>query len=233
MLIPIVIGFAAFVQTAFGFGIALVSMPILTALIGLHIAAPLVALIALTIRLFMIRQYFNHLKLSEVWRLMAAAIIGIPFGFIAYYHVPQHLVESILGVVVVGYATFILIKPKIQRLEHPSWPYSLGFASGILAGAYNIGGPPAVVYATGRQWEPTTFKGNLQAISLVSGFLVIFTRATNQEFTETVFAYYLLALPMILVGIGLGFWSDRRLDTKRFQHIVLYLLMALGISLIL
>ncbi len=126
----------------------------------------------------------------------------------------------------------MLVKPRLVWFQHKNWAYGLGFLSGVLAGAYNIGGPPAVVYATGKRWPPVTAKSNLQLISLLSGFLVIATRATNQEFTEIVMGHYLLGLPAIVIGLWVGFSSDGWLNGEGFRRGMLLLLLLIGLHLL-
>lgn len=232
LLVFLTFVFAVFTQTAAGFGVALISMPLLTGFVGLEVAAPLVALVALTTRVLMLLRYRAHINLSEVWRLMAAAVVGIPFGLTLFYGLQQHVVEMFLGVVVILYSVFMLLQPDVQRFHNVMWAYGMGFVSGMLAGAYNIGGPPAVIYATARRWPPISFKGNLQGVSLVSGVLIIATRATNQEFTTSVMTFYLAALPAVALGTLLGFWLDQYINAKRFRQAVQILLMIVGIELI-
>ncbi|MFW5748422.1 MAG: sulfite exporter TauE/SafE family protein [Chloroflexota bacterium] len=224
---------AVLTQTTSGFGIALVSMPLLVTRIGLTTAAPLVALIALSTRVAMIIRYRAAFRWSEVWRVMLAAAVGIPFGLLFFYRVEQRIVELVLGGIIIAYAAYSILRPRIRLMAGNQWAYGLGLLSGVLAGAYNIGGPPAVLYATGCRWPPMTFKGNLQLISLLTGALVILMRAFNQEFTEGVMTYYVVALPAIAVGTAIGFWLDRYLNAQRFRVIVLVLLMLVGVQLVL
>jgi uncharacterized protein len=77
-----VMGLAVFLQTAMGFGSALVAMPLLISKLGLMTAAPLVALMTLTTRLVMLSRYRATFRLADVWRLMLSAAVGIPLGLI-------------------------------------------------------------------------------------------------------------------------------------------------------
>ncbi len=233
IIIFIIIAFSSFVQTASGFGIALIATPLLINQIGIRMTIPLVALIAMLCRVVMLIHYRTHFNLHEVWRLMLAAVLGIPFGFVLYISLDKHTVEILLGLIVIGYALFSLLMPKVPPISDNRWAYLLGFVSGVLGGAYNMGGMPVVIYGTGRKWSPKTFKGNLQVVALVTGVLIIITRGASGEYTPDVLGLMLIGAPATVFGALLGFRSDAYLKGMLFRRMVLMLMLVIGIDLIL
>jgi len=233
IIIFFIIAFSSFVQTASGFGIALIATPLLINQIGIIMTIPLVALIAMLCRVVMLIHYHAHFNFHEVWRLMVAALFGIPFGFFLYISLNKHTVEILLGMIVIGYALFSLLTPKVPPMDDNRWAYLLGFVSGVLGGAYNMGGMPAVIYGTGRKWSPKTFKGNLQLVALITGTLIIITRGASGEYTPDVLGLMLIGAPATVLGALLGFWSDAYLRGALFRRLVLVLMLVIGIDLIL
>src|SRR5690606_258953 len=69
-----------FVQSVAGFGLALVMMPLLTTLLGLPAAAPLVAIIAAVAEFTILIRYREALNLKAIGRLSAASVIAVPIG---------------------------------------------------------------------------------------------------------------------------------------------------------
>lgn len=67
-LVFAVVFLAVFTQSLTGFGLALVSMPLLTMVLGIQTAAPLVALVALAAEIVLLIYYREALNLSVVWR---------------------------------------------------------------------------------------------------------------------------------------------------------------------
>ncbi|HRF96035.1 MAG TPA: sulfite exporter TauE/SafE family protein, partial [Aggregatilineales bacterium] len=222
-----IIAFSSFVQTASGFGIALISTPLLINLLGIEVTAPLVALVAMLCRIVMLIHYHESFNFNEVWRLMVTATLGIPFGFFLYISLNKHTVEILLGVIIVGYALYSLISPKVPPMSDSRWAYGLGFIAGILGGAYNMGGMPAVIYGTGRRWSPKTFKGNLQLVALVTGTLIIITRGASGEYTPDVLGLLLIGTPATVLGAVVGFWSDAYLKGMIFRRGVLLLMLVI------
>ena len=100
----LVVFVAVFTQSLVGFGTAMVGMPLLVSLVGIQIASPLVAMIGLTVEVILVIRYWDKLNLRVVWRLIAAAIVGIPLGVMMLKRVDETIVLTILGVVIVSYA---------------------------------------------------------------------------------------------------------------------------------
>lgn len=74
------VGFAALGQTVTGFGFALMAMPLVTFVLGVRTAAPLVALMGLTLYTINIIRYHASVIWREVLQLGIAAAIGVPVG---------------------------------------------------------------------------------------------------------------------------------------------------------
>ncbi len=232
MIVMLIVFFAIFVQAASGFGLALVSMPLLVSVIGVSTATPLVAVIGITAEVFLLRRYWHALNFSAVKRLSLASIVGIPLGVYVLREVDGRIVTTILGVVVTGYALYALLAPRLPALSQAGWAYGFGFVGGVLSGAYNTSGPPVIIYGTCRRWEPSTFKGNLQAYFLLNSFFTLAAHLISGNFTAVVWQNYLWALPGVALGLVLGRWVDGRLAADRFRKGVLLLLILLGVRLI-
>lgn len=232
MLVALIVFIATFVQSSAGFGLALVSMPVLVALLGIHIAAPLVAAVSMIAEFFILLRYRHALNLRALLPLAIAAVIAIPVGILALRHLNEAVVTTILGIVLVLYALYALFSPKLPELAHPAWAYGFGFVAGMLGGAYNTSGPPVIVYGNCRGWPPEEFKSNLQGFFVLFGLIVIVVHAVSGNFNSEVWQNLLLSLPGIGLGLIAGFTLSKRINADLFRKIVLVLLIFLGLFLI-
>jgi uncharacterized membrane protein YfcA len=232
ILLLAVIFFAVFTQSLAGFGSALVSMALLPGLVGIRVAAPLVALVAGTIELFLLARYRGALNFRAVWRLALASVIGIPIGVLALRQLDEGLVLAVLGAVIAGYAIYGLLNFQLPKLEHPAWAYGFGFLAGIFGGAYNTAGPPAIIYGNCRRWIPAEFKSNLAGFFLLNDAIVIASHAWGRNMTPAVLESFLWALPVIGLGILAGISLDQYLNPLIFRKVVLMLLVVMGVRLI-
>ena len=232
-LIALIVFVAIFVQSLVGFGLALVSMPLLVAVVGLRVAAPLVALFGLLAEVLMLYHYRAALNLRAVWRIALTSVIGVPVGVWGLRQVDEAIILPLLGVVVTGYALYALFGPRLPDLKRPIWADMLGFLAGMLGGAYNMPGPPVIIYGTSRRWSPAEFKSNLQGFFILNSVLVVLTHVCVGNFTPDVLRGFVVAIPAVVLGALSGFALDRRVTPDRFHRLVLVVLVVLGVSLIL
>jgi uncharacterized protein len=143
----------------------------------------------------------------------------------------ERLVMIGLGVLMVGYALYLLLGWRVPQLSRRSGAL-FGFASGLLQGAFNSGGPPLVMYGTSQQWSPQAFKSNIQSLFLVGGVLAVISHFASGHVTALVWQYYLLMIPGALLALVAGFALDRYIHPQRFRTAVLILLIVLGLTLI-
>ncbi len=233
IIVVVVMLVSAFTQTLTGFGSALVSMSILPPLLGIQVASPLVALMAITLELILLIRFRGAINFKAVWRLSLAALAGIPLGLVLARSISEDIVLTVLGVVLVGYSLYALITPRLPELKHPAWAFGFGFIGGILSGAYNVAGPAAVIYGNCRRWQPDEFRSNLQAFFLVNDAFVLINHGLAGNLQPIVWSYYLVALPAILLGIFFGLKLDRRINPDVFRKLVQVLLIVMGLRLIL
>ena len=225
--------FAAFGQTISGFGFALIGMPLATMLVGTPTAAPLVAMVGLTLYAINLLRYRASINLQEVWRLGVAATLGVPIGIWGLGNLDESLFRLVLGLVLIGYAIYSLARPKTTFLLLQRWGYLAGFMTGCLGGAYNLPGPPLIVYGTLRQWQRDEFRAVLQALFFLTGVLTVSSHVIAQHVTADILRLYFLSVPALVLGIVIGSLLDRRINHTIFRWIVLGLILILGASLIL
>lgn len=232
MIITLIVFLAILTQATVGFGLALVSMPLLVAVLGIKTATPLVALIATVAELVILGRYWRSIQFQSIKPLIISSVIGIPLGVFILREVDAAIITPILGVVILGYALYALFSPRLPRLAGRAWAYGFGFIGGILGGAYNTSGPPVIIYGSCRRWPPDEFKGNLQGYFIPVTLLVLVVHGVSGNYTTAVWQNFLWAIPGIILGLIGGFFISGRLDSNRFRKIVLILLVFLGLRLL-
>lgn len=223
---------AVLTQTLTGFGSAMVAMALLPHLTGLLVAAPLVALVAATMEAVVLVRWRPALNWQAIRQLALGTLVGVPFGVLALRHVDAGILLPILGAVIVGYALYALMDRRLPRLHNARWAYGAGLLAGILGGAYNVSGPPAIVYGQCRRWSPAEFKGNLQAFFLLGDALVIGGHALAGNLTGEVWGHYTLSVPALALGVAAGLALERLIRPDVFRRLTLILLVALGVALL-
>ena len=230
--VMIVLFLAALVKSAIGFGESLTAMPLLSFLISVKIAAPMVALLGAIASVLILVSTWRDVDLKSAWRLLLGAACGVPLGLYILQNVPEQVVLTLLGVLLVVYGLYSLFSPKLPTL-HAEWTaLPFGFVSGMLGGTYNTGGPPIVVYASLRRWESDLFRSTLQTYFTVVSFMIAFGHLQAGLWVQEVFVYLGASVPGILLAVYLGGQVNERIPQQLFARIVYAFLIVIGLVMI-
>ena len=229
IVVFVILFMAAFVQSISGFGGALVPMAFLPALIGIHAASPLVAICTILIEIVLLIRFHQELSLREIWKVVLASIMGVPFGVILLKLVSQQVALSALGVVLIGYAIYALMGKRLPRSDHSSLPWLAGFVGGLLGGAYNTSAPPVILYADTQDWSPERFKSNLQGYFIVNGAQVLVSHFFAGNFRPDVLGWLPYVIPAVALGLLAGALLDRHIPPLLLRRIVLVMLVVMGL----
>ena len=232
LLTAIIIFGAIAISATFGFGSALISMPLLTALLGLQTATPLFGLVGSTSTLCILLLSWQRVVLGSAWRLMLGTVVGIPLGILLIRLVPESIVVGGLGIFLILFAVYRILNAPLPQLQKASWGYGFGFIAGILGGAYNTNGPPIVVYGAMKRWPPHTFRATLQGYFLPTGLVILMSHGLAGLWTQDVVTLYLWSLPGIFAGVGIGHYLHQRISPERFNGFLSALLIGLGVMLL-
>ena len=231
-LIGGVLFLAAFTQGLSGFGVALVTMALLPKIIGIKDAIVLVALVGFLVDFGVLLRYWQSLQFKKVLPLIVASFFGAPIGIFLLRRADEGLALAILGIILVLYALYALSGLKLPELKGRLWAYSAGFFGGLLGGAYNTPGPPVIMYASCKKWEPGEFKGNLQSFFVQNSIVVVIGHYFSGNFTPSILSLFWQGFPFMLTGLLAGLVMDKWINPEVFRKIVLVLLVIMGLRLI-
>ncbi len=230
-----IVGLSVLVRSTFGFGDALVAMPLLLLVIDDPVSvAALVAMVSLVTAATIFAMDHRRLSLSaDAWVLSGAAVPGLLAGLWFLRVASSPVLFAVLGatVVVVGLLG-LLSDPQRWRVPAGS-AAGLGLLAGFLGGAFNVHGPPLVVYGTSRDWSPERFRATLQAYFLAAGVLLVGGHVLGGHCSRELFDRFLACLPAIVAASWLGGVLNQRLPVERFRRAVYAILILLGLVIFL
>jgi uncharacterized protein len=227
--------FATVIRSAFGFGEALIAVPLLAFFVPMQVAAPLAVLVSITIAAVVVVQDWRHIHLRSAGWLVFSTLFGIPLGLLLLTRTPEHLIKIGLGVLILLFALFSLsggVRMKLHN-ESRSWMLVCGFIAGILGGAYGMNGPPLGIYGSLRRWTAQHFRATLQAYFLPASILGMIGYLGAGIWTPVVTRDYLLCLPVMLPAVFLGRAINHRLSAAAFSRYVYLGLAGIGLALML
>jgi uncharacterized protein len=230
LLVLVIVFVATLVRSAFGFGEALIAVPLLALCMPMNVAAPLAVLLSITVAVIVVIQDWRQIHLRSAAGLLTATVFGIPIGLLALTSAHQQWMKAGLGILIILFAAYSLLSSGTLQLKRENRPLLLlsGFLAGILGGAYGMNGPPLVVYGSLRRWSPQHFRATMQAYFLPASMFGMIGYWSAGLWTRTVTREYLVSVPAMLPAVFLGRAINHRFSGTGFLKYVYCGLILIG-----
>lgn len=226
----LIVFLATLIRSAFGFGEALIAVPLLTLFIPLRVAAPLAVLLSITVAAIVVAQDWREIHVRSAGWLVSSTLFGIPVGLVLLTSTHQQAVKIALAILIVAFSTYSLVgrRPPELHSDNRAWLLGCGFCAGVLGGAYGMNAPPLVMYGAMRRWSAQHFRATLQAYFLPASTLGMAGYWAAGLWTPRVTHYYLVSVPAALVAVWVGRVINRRFRGDTFLRYVYLGLIATG-----
>lgn len=221
----------ASVQSATGFGFALVLSPALFAVLEPFEAVWVLLALGLVLNVLVLRDTHEGTGGGEVrWDALRPALIaavpGLALGALMLALAPKPVLQVVVGVGVVAAAALTWRAPSAPR---SGGAVTAGLASGALTTSVSLSGPPLVLWLRARGLSPAELRASLAAAFLflnAAGAVLLLGSGGGSLRVEVLAP--LLAL--VVAGHLLGARLFRRVDAERFSLLVLALVTAGGLA---
>lgn len=227
-----VVFLAGLVRGAFGFGDALLGMPLLALFVPLTFATPLMALVGPTLAVLILVKEWRAMDVRGAGVLIASTLAGIPLGLLVLKYADGRIVNLILAAVIILFALYNLLRPGLLRLRTARTAPLFGLAAGILGAAYNTNGPPVIFYGALRGWPPESFRATLQGYFLPTGSAILIGQGIAGMLRRPVLTTYLYALPVLALSIVLGRAIGSRIPAAKHAGWIYALMLVAGATLL-
>ncbi|HZZ43567.1 MAG TPA: sulfite exporter TauE/SafE family protein [Tepidisphaeraceae bacterium] len=226
---------ATLFRSTFGFGEALVAVPLLSMWVPLKISAPLAVMMSVLVSTVILLQDWEKVKVRSAGALILATLPGIPIGLWLLKAGGDRVGRVMVAGILIVFSSYSLIRRQRHAAanpsaQHPAWVAVAGFIAGILGGAYAMNGPPLAILGSMRKWSPQHFRATLQGYFFPASVVGLIGYSLAGFWTPVVTRYSLVSLPAALVAIFLGRWINHRLHPLSFMTYVHSVLLAMGIS---
>jgi len=186
--------------------------------------------VSITIAGIVVVQDWKHIHLHSTGWLVFSTLFGIPLGLLLLTSSHQRIVKGALGIIILGFSIYSLSgrAPFELKRDNRAWLLVCGFCAGVLGGAYGMNGPPLVIYGAMRRWSAQHFRATLQGYFLPASIIGMGGYSLAGLWTRTVTRYYLLSLPLTLLGVFLGRAINHRLHGDAFLKYIYLCLAGIG-----
>ena len=217
-----------------GFGAALITIPVAIHVVPLPFALALFALMDLGNAFRIGFENPRNAVRAEWVRLVPMIVVGTALGVTVLVNLPRRWGMLALGVFVLAYALYSVVRPESRATIGRGWAWIAGLSGGLTSALFGAGGPPYAIYLSQRglskaQFRATLGFATLTSISLrVAAFLV-----TGILLDVGVWIAALAVLPAAWVGLSLARQLFHRISRDALLRAVAAVLVVSGVSLVL
>lgn len=207
-------------------------MPLLTLVLGVKAASPLVALNASVINFILFLKFKNKLRLKEIFFLSFGALITIPLGTYSLKYLSESLLRLVLSFAILTY----IFTDSIKFVNNFSFniykAFLWGLVAGFFAGSINANGPIVIIYSRLRNFSKEDFRKFLANFFFIMGIFVVMNHFFSSNINVFVLEYFLLFLMPTIVSLLIGLKLFGKLSFRNFEIAIKVFLIFLTIILL-
>ena len=227
-----VILLGTFVQGLTGFGLALVSVPLLSLMLDVKVAVPVAGLFGWMITFPLVYKMRQHVQWRTALIMVSGSLPGSWLGANLLKLMPAKWVLVAMGRVLVVSAIHSLRKKSGTHNRKASNPISAlaGFLSGTLGASVGEPGPPAIAYASMQPWSADQIKASLLFFFMLQMIGAIIGFWNKELLTSEVFSLFAWGIPSFLAGLyaGMKVWDLLKARKINYHGIVHTFLLCIG-----
>lgn len=164
---------------------------------------------------------------------MFAGVAGTILGTLLLPILPDRALRIALILIVVA---FVIRRQRTSERERDStstdnFASPIGFISGVFQGATGVSGPVVSAWFLSRQLAVDCFVFAVTASFAVHGGVQLLVLLFQPQFSDDLLLGLILA-PFALLMVPVGAFLRKRLDTSRFEQLVIAVLIAAALSLL-
>lgn len=218
----------AIVQGSLGFGMGLVSIPILALFVPNQLPQALV-LASLPHTVLMLRRERDGLEAKKMSWLVLGRILGVAPGVVILTLVSARHLQILFAITTLGTAVAMAVKNVNVRISVSSQLVA-GSISGLVGTAAGLGGPPVALLYANEPGGP--LRSSLSSILLIGNTFAVLGYWIGGRLTARDLALAAVLLVPIMLGLRLGFAVRGRLEGPMLRGAVLLLVSASSMVLL-
>lgn len=226
-LLVVILTLSGFVSGLSGFGYALAATPLCSIVIAPSRAVILITLCGMTPAIQNFLRFRGDADRPVAARMTIASLVGMPLGLVVLETTGDAPLRLTIGIVTMVIGMLMLLGVELRHAT-PWTDTVLGFASGVLNTSTGTNGPPLVIGLRAHQLPISRFRGTISTMFVVAQAVAIAIFGSRGRIHLDLFVLALTVVPAQTAFILFGQRLSLRLAKKRFDHVVLGLLLASG-----
>jgi len=224
------------VKGGIGFGVPLVSLPLLAAVVDVRTALALLTLPIVFSNGWQAWQGGAAARtgLPRLRWLLFAMTVGCALGAAAIVWLEERLFFLALGLIVLGFVLSNLLAPTLALPPERAAPLAVvaGFVSGVMGGLSTAFGPPVVMYLFALHLRHEVFVAAIGRVYSYASLLLIISYVAVGILTWPLAGLSLLCVPPLAAGMVAGARLTRLASQETLRRVVLAFLFLIGLNML-
>ena len=220
---------AAFVRGYSGFGFSLLAVTALSLRLAPAEIVPSIFLMEIAASLHLLPSIWREVHWRAIGVLLIGYTVAVPLGVWLLASMPQAPMKIALGLCVLVATVLLMRGLALKRMPGAAATVGTGAASGLLNGAFGIGGPPVILFFFSSPAGEVIGRASVIAFFLATDAIGLVFLAREGLVTADSLLRALIFLPALILGIWLGAHSFKRSDQATFRTWILRLLALLAL----
>ena len=239
MLIAVFVAY--YLSATFGFGDALILLPILTFFIDIEVGIIFTGFWAFPQAIQQVIKYRKYVDKNFLLYFLPTVIPGIFLGIWLIIILSSVWMQVIIGFFILGYVCYNFSKQwkkieeeKEEETHSLSKPSLLigGFAYGTISSWVGAPGPISIIYLEYSGHYRESFIANNTAIVVLAGIFKLSLYLINSLFPLDYIWLFIGGLLLCLIATKLGHYTTPKISVEKFQGIINVILLIVGVRMI-
>jgi uncharacterized protein len=219
-----------------GFGGA-AAMPLLGLVVPLKILVPVWTLLGIASSITIVGRERRHVAIHDLLRTLPTTLVGIAIGLYIFKELDSRTLAHGLGLLVALYGFYSLWLASHDSTHLPARPRFAAPIAGLLGGAVGttFGTMASIFYAIyfdAIHMAKEQFRATMSAMILTLSVIRGIGYYAVGEYSVEALLTFLVALPMMLLGIFIGDRFHAKMTDLTFKRLVGTVLIASGLALL-
>lgn len=218
-----------------GFGFAMISVPLLTLFFPVKEAVILQFPYCMGLFMYQAWIYRRQFRWRPIQPLFLGTVTGLVLGTFFLYYMPETVLKRMLALFIAIIVIYNFISARkqftLKYFESPWFGRLCGFISGSFFGAYNLGGPPIVMFCRTLTKNPLKAKSYMATFFSVMYLPVVVLYVATGMFSIDSLKTSALYFPAVVIGSAAGFWVFHRASSSLYNRVIDMVLLLISVTL--
>ncbi|MEM9734655.1 MAG: sulfite exporter TauE/SafE family protein [Pseudomonadota bacterium] len=218
-------------KSGFGAGVEMMAVPVLSLMIAPQVAAAVMLPILMAMDLANFWRYRRHWVRRIIYLLIPAAIVGISVGALSFKYLNGEIIKLGIGILALAFVAQRYLAPERLSVPKPVL-LVLGGLGGFTSFVAHAGSAPIKMALLAEDLPKQEFVGTNSYLFGTINLIKVIPYFWLGQFSAQNLTTSATLAPFVVLGVGLGFYLNKRVSQLLFTRIIFAVLFLAGLKLV-